>query len=42
MLRTAEKLGFVPYARDKDLRTVHGKTYDAVTLKLTLPAEETK
>ena len=36
MLRTAEKLGFVPYARDKDLRTVRGKTYDALTLKLDL------
>lgn len=34
MLRTAEKLGFVPYVRDKDLRTVRGQTYDALTLKL--------
>ena len=42
MLRSAEKLGFVPYACAKDLRTFRGKTYDAVTLKLTLPAEETK
>ena len=40
MLRTAEKLGFVPYACVKDLRTVRGKTYDALTLKLDLDTEE--
>ncbi len=40
MLRTAEKLGFVPYARVRDLRTVRGKRYDALTLKLDLDTEE--
>ena len=40
MLRTAEKLGFVLYARVKDLRTVRGQTYDALTLKLDLDTEE--
>ncbi len=40
MLRTAEKLGFVLYARVKALRTVRGKTYDALTLKLDLYQEE--
>ena len=39
MLRTAEKLGFVPYAREKDLRTVRGQKYDALTLKLDLDTE---
>lgn len=40
MLRVAEKLGFVPYACVKDLRTVRGKLYDALTLKLELSSEE--
>ncbi len=40
MLRVAEKLGFVPYACVKDLRTVRGQKYDALTLKLDLPEEE--
>lgn len=40
MLRVAQKLGFVPYACGKDLRTVRGKTYDALTLKLDLDPEE--
>lgn len=40
MLRTAQKLGFVPYVRRKDLRTVRGKEYDALTLKLDLSSEE--
>lgn len=40
MLRTAQKLGFVPYDRVKDLRTVRGKQYDALTLKLDLDTEE--
>ena len=40
MLRTAEKLGFVPYAREKGLRTVRGQNYDALTLKLDLDTEE--
>ena len=35
-----EKLGFVPYARVRDLRTVRGKRYDALTLKLDLDTEE--
>ena len=34
MLRVAEKLGFTPVCRLKDHRTVDGKKYDAVTLKL--------
>ena len=34
MLRVAEKLGFVPVCRMRDHRTVNGKAYDAVTLKL--------
>ncbi len=40
MLRVAEKLGFVPYACAKDLRTVRGRKYDALTLKLDLFPEE--
>ena len=32
MLRLAERLGFREYARAKDLRTVNGQKYDAVTL----------
>ena len=40
MLRVAEKLGFVPYACVKDLRTVRGQKYDALTLKLELIGEE--
>ncbi len=40
MLRVAEKLGFVPYACVKDLRTVRGQKYDALTLKLDLIGEE--
>ncbi|MBQ2202118.1 MAG: GNAT family N-acetyltransferase, partial [Clostridia bacterium] len=40
MLRVAEKLGFVPYACVKDLRTVRGQKYDALTLKLELSLEE--
>ena len=40
MLRVAQKLGFVPYACMKDLRTVRGKLYDALTLKLELIGEE--
>ena len=40
MLRVAEKLGFAPYARIKDLRTVGGRKYDAITLKLELTPEE--
>ena len=34
MLRVAEKLGFVPVCVMPDHRTVGGRTYDAVTLKL--------
>ena len=34
MMRVAEKLGFVPVCRMRDYRTVNGKLYDAVTLKL--------
>ena len=41
MLRVAQKLGFVPFARVKDLRTVRGQTYDAITLKLDLFRERT-
>ncbi|MBR0507423.1 MAG: GNAT family N-acetyltransferase [Clostridia bacterium] len=40
MLRVAEKLGFVPYACEKDLRTVRGQKYDALTWKLDLAPEE--
>ena len=36
MLRTAEKLGFVPVCRLKGYRTVGGRPYDAVTLALDL------
>ena len=42
MLRVAEKLGFVPYARVKGIRTVRGKKYDALTLKLIFDSEEAK
>lgn len=34
MLRLAEKLGFVECNREKDIRTVGNKTYDALTFKL--------
>ena len=40
MLRVAQKLGFVPYACAKDLRTVRGRKYDALTLKLDLLPED--
>ena len=33
MLRLAEKLGFREVCRKRDLRTVNGKAYDAVTLR---------
>ena len=36
MLRVAEKLGFTPVCRMRDHRTVGGKPYDALTLKLDL------
>ena len=42
MLRVAQKLGFVPYACAKDLRTVRGRKYDALTLKLIFDSEEAK